>query len=203
MSDDSSACCSGFAICCPRKMNARVTTEQASNVIALCNAVNVRGVMRAGVSLAAKRVRAVGSTRQYRSDTLDGGALKVQLKVKRKKVRGRGGYQSLGNRHRIAMAYDQDTKHKTLARKFEVHPKTIARNQVLIAATFMNVQLAWLERLVQMCESSGQSPISVCTSRKWDETKEIVSLPLIEGARMVKDIYIYNIYTYIIYIIYI
>lgn len=185
-------------------MNARVTTEQASNVIALCNAVNVRGVMRAGVSLVAKRVRAAGSTRQYRSDTLDGGALKVQLKVKRTKVRGKGAYQSLGNRHRIAMAYDQDTKHKTLARKFEVHPKTIARNQVLIAATFMNVQLAWLERLVQMCESSGQSPISVCTSRKWDETKEIVSLPLIAGARMVKDsICVSSCYTVYMYIIYI
>lgn len=165
----------------PRKRNAKTNGEQAAAIVEYANAINVRGCLRAGVELVGARKSAT------RKPTSGAGSLRVQLMTKKKKVRGKGAYQSLGTRHRIAIAYDQDTRHRTLSRKFEVHPKTVARTQVLVASTYMAAQLAWLERLTEVCESGTHAPACVCVSRKWDETQEIVGLPLIGGAAVAQD----------------
>lgn len=69
----------------------------------------------------------------------------------------------------MALAFDPETKHKSLARRFEVHPKTAVRVVVSTAATYMQCQLAWLRNATSLCIET--KPAAIATSRKWDETK--------------------------------
>ncbi len=71
---------------------------------------------------------------------------------------------------RLAIAYDEDTRFKTLARKFSLHPKTIVRTMVLTAAAYANSQLQWIRSMTCLCKA--KPPLVVATTRKWDETKD-------------------------------
>ncbi|CAK0823957.1 unnamed protein product, partial [Prorocentrum cordatum] len=74
------------------------------------------------------------------------------------------------------MAYAATTKVKCLAREFDVTPPTVRRNTNFIAATYLHSQLEWLHHVRDRCRQ--RRPWSVTVSRRWDETKEVVTLPV-------------------------
>ncbi len=97
--------------------------------------LRIRGALRAGVDLVCRR---------------KGGSKKLRLEVglRRKKVKGRGKYQMISTR--IEAAYDVETRRKTLAAKYQLGPKAIRHNSVVIGSIFLDAQNKWLEHIEEV-----------------------------------------------------
>jgi len=111
--------------------------------------------------------------------------LKVQLAVRKKHVKGKGAYQSVTPRVRIQMAYDRESRHKVLGRQYQLHPRSVARNCLLVAGTYLEMQSVWLDHLERICTENP--PLIVCKNFRWDEKKEVVEVNLVPGASVTKD----------------
>ena len=153
----------------------KVNGKQAAELTKYALQVNVHGALRAGVELVCRR--------QRKSGTSSSAKLRVELRVRRKKVRGKGQYQSVGPQVRLQAAFDKETRNKSLARKYQLGPKAIARNSRLVAGIYLQAQLEWLRQIAQVCRS--RAPIAAFVSRKWDETKELVTVKV--GEKLERD----------------
>ena len=80
------------------------------------------------------------------------------------------------------MAFDEDQGHGSLSRKFDLHHKTVVRNTLCVAEAYLRRQDEWLKGVLDMARSGGIRPLCVCSCRKWDETKEKVSLETLTDA---------------------
>ena len=151
-----------------RKELRRLRSKHAAEVVKYAKeTIQVRGALRAGVDLVARPSRGGRGSRPEDS-------LQVFCQVRRRHVKGKGAYQGLGTAAKLGMAYDDETCHKKLARSWHAHPKTVARNKEVVAAVYMKQQTAWLKQLLDV--SKVIRPASVVVSKRWDETKEIVTV---------------------------
>ena len=54
------------------------------------------------------------------------------------KVRGKGSYQSISAASRIQCAYDKETQVRSLARLYDLHHKSVPRNQIVVSKTYQD-----------------------------------------------------------------
>jgi hypothetical protein len=126
-----------------KKTISRINTEQADTVIDYMSKLKVRGAIRAGVDLVCRRGKRTSA--------------KLKVGLRYQKVRGRGKWQCISSLIRIQAAYDKETRFKTLGNKYELHPKSIARNSILVAAVFMKAQDEWLDHALKACSAYRMS----------------------------------------------
>lgn len=144
------------------RRQARVAiTERVEQAGKYVEQMKLHGALRAGTTLAVVK-------KKDRRNYSQGKQLKVI--IRRKAIHGRGKYQRVDAATRIKLGFDKNQRHKQLGRKFDLHPKTVARNGLLIAEAVYRCQLEWLDGILRFCER--HRPVSVCSSRKWDEAKE-------------------------------
>ena len=151
-------------------------SELAKTLQTYVRHINVHGATRAGAELFVQRRK---RKRQGRTEV---GQPKLKVRIRHRKVRGRGTYQCVSPQIRLQMAFDEDQGHRSLSRKFDLHHKTVVRNTMCVAETFLRRQDEWLKGVLDMARSGGIRPLCVCSCRKWDETKEKLTLETLTDA---------------------
>jgi hypothetical protein len=76
------------------------------------------------------------------------------------------------------MGFCVEQRNKALGRMYQLGPKAVALNRIVVCQTFLMVQLAWLQYLVEECKR--RAPRVVVTRRSWDETHHMVTLEWLE-----------------------
>ena len=145
------------------------------------DALNTRGALRAGSHVVVKKVNLKG-TRSARGRGKETKRAVAKLEVRGVAVAGSGKAGALPAACRLQMAFSKDssTSTKAIARKFEVHPNTVRRNRMSTAALIYGQQQVWLHDLASLCQD--HPPTVCCVGRKWDETKEKLSVKLFKKA---------------------
>ena len=141
-----------------QKQQKRIMQEQA-------RCLNVQGALRAGTEFFV-------SVRARKRKTFL--APQLQLRSRRRETTGKGKYQSVGPLCRLQMAFGVDQVNSSVGRMFSLGRKAVALNRVAVAECFQTRQLHWLHCLIE--KARQEQPLVVLTQRKWDETRQLVSL---------------------------
>ena len=134
----------------------RENSELAKTLQTYVRHINIHGATRAGAELFVQRRK---RKRQGRTEV---GQPKLKVRIRHRKVRGRGTYQCVSPQIRLQMAFDEDQGHRSLSRKFDLHHKTVVRNTMCVAETFLRRQDEWLKGVLDMARSGGIRPLCVC-----------------------------------------
>ena len=126
----------------------RAVSENTQAVVNYARELNIRGAVRAGAQLVVRHKK--------RSHRPQGRSVAVLLKTKRG-CHGRGRYQGMTAPSRLDMIFARETSTKALGRRFGCHPNTVRRNRLLCASMVLDKQAMYLDRLLQICESSPPS----------------------------------------------
>ena len=138
---------------------------------------NVHGAMRAG-----SEVKLIDAKKGGKRNT---GGQTLQLCSRRSKTAGKGKYQSVGPLCRLDMAFGVEQRSKVVGRMYQLGAKAVALNRAVVAEVFLEMQLRWLRHLVERAKE--HAPLAVVTQRKWDETRQLVTMPLRPGEKPSRD----------------
>ena len=150
--------------------------HQAQVLLEHVRQLKVDGALRAGTEVVVRNKR----KRQRRCGGQD-----LRVVQRRRQTKGRGTYQTVGPRCRIEMAFSKEVRNKALGRMFQIGPKAVALNRIVVSEVFLLQQLAWMQCLVAACDKLA--PEVVVTQRRWDETRHCVSLALDPREPPVRD----------------
>ena len=107
-----------------------------------------------------------------------GNAKVCQLKIRGKKVAGKGKYQGIGPAARLSMAFHESQGAKALARLFQVNPSSVRTNRLLLAKVTMDREVEWLGKVWDFAQE--YRPLSTTVRRKWDGAKCPVMIGRVE-----------------------